>query len=134
MISKEHQFDLRRNITKLRISFHKLEIEVSRYTSKTKREKTDSDKRLCKKCALGEVEDEKHAIMTIGKPLTLYLDCCYLSKRREGHSRTVVGQMAEYTSMSLTKPLVTLLYTSFILCTKHLMCICNIMNSIIWRC
>ena len=33
------KFDLRRNITKLRISSHKLEIEVGRYTSKTKREK-----------------------------------------------------------------------------------------------
>ena len=43
-------------------------------------------------------------------------------------------QKGVYTCMSLTNPLVTLLYTSFILCTKHLMCICNIMNSIIWRC
>ena len=41
---------------------------VGTYTpQKPKEKKNDSDKRLCKKCALGEVEDEKHVIMTCPK-------------------------------------------------------------------
>ena len=147
-----------------------MEIEVDRYTSKTKREKTDSDKRLCKKCAQGEAEDEKHVIMTCpkyendrrklvdylteafpffeqldGQKKFIFIMQCYdweatdaLSRglllsvqKTRGSLGTVMGQMAVYTCMSLTKPLVTLLYTSFVLCTKHLMCICNITNSII---
>ncbi len=61
-------FAFRKNITKLRISSHKLEIETGRYYSKkNNREKVEMNRRLCKNCNMGEIEDEEHAIMTCPK-------------------------------------------------------------------
>ncbi len=60
-------FTLRRNITKVRISSHKLEIEAGRYSKKWKNETHEKDKRLCRNCDLGEVEDEEHAVMVCPK-------------------------------------------------------------------
>ena len=59
-------FALRKNITKLRTSSHKLEVEVGRYISK-KKKKTERDKRICKQCDLGEVKDEEHVLMICPK-------------------------------------------------------------------
>ena len=60
-------FALRRNITKIRTSSHKLEIEAGRYSINSNKTKTESKKRLCKNCDLGEIEDEAHAIMCCPK-------------------------------------------------------------------
>jgi len=61
----ERIFTLRTNITKLRISAHKLEIETGRY-SKNKI-KINSKQRVCKHCTSGEIEDEQHVIMSCSK-------------------------------------------------------------------
>ena len=58
---------MRRNITKLRVSSHRLEIEVGRYSKKGKKERVIEEKRLCKHCNLGHVEDEEHVIMSCPK-------------------------------------------------------------------
>ena len=47
-------FDFRRSICKLRISAHKLQIEVGRFSNIPRNE------RICKKCSSGCVEDEIH--------------------------------------------------------------------------
>ena len=47
-------FEQRKNITKLRTSSHRLEIECGRYKSIPRQE------RICRKCVLNEVEDEVH--------------------------------------------------------------------------
>ena len=47
-------FELRRSITKFRISAHKLMIEQGRYIG------IPSQNRICSKCSLNEVEDEIH--------------------------------------------------------------------------
>ena len=60
-------FALRKNITKLRTSSHKLEVEVGRYISKNKKQKTERGKRICKQCDLGEVKDEEHVLMICPK-------------------------------------------------------------------
>ena len=61
-------FTLRRIITKLRISSHQLEIERGRYCSKKrKQERVEKEKRLCKNCSSGEVEDEEHVVMMCPK-------------------------------------------------------------------
>lgn len=59
-------FRKRRMITKLRISAHKLEIEMGRYQSKSVRRKEPKE-RLCKQCDLKEMEDEKHLVMSCPK-------------------------------------------------------------------
>ena len=55
-------FHLRKNITKLRVSSHKLEIEIGRYST-SKRVRVDPNARICKYCDLHEVEDESHVLM-----------------------------------------------------------------------
>ena len=61
-------FTLRKNITKLRISSHQLEIERGRYCSKErKQERVEKEKRQCKNCSSGEVEDEEHVVMMCPK-------------------------------------------------------------------
>ena len=61
-------FALRRNITKIRISSHRLEIEAGRYSSKkTNRTRVEANQRLCRNCDLKEVEDEEHAITSCPK-------------------------------------------------------------------
>ena len=55
-------FALRRNISKIRTSSHRLEIEAGRYSKNGNKIKTEAKKRLCKNCDLGEIEDEAHAI------------------------------------------------------------------------
>lgn len=49
-----NNFEHRRAISKIRTSSHKLEIETGRWKN------TQQDKRICKNCALGTVEDELH--------------------------------------------------------------------------
>ncbi len=49
---------LRADVAKMRISDHNLMIEKGRHM------KLDTDKRICMKCNLNVVEDEKHAITT----------------------------------------------------------------------
>jgi hypothetical protein len=54
-------FKKRKEITKLRISAHRLEVEVGRYRPKKGRVKPEE--RVCKFCDLGKVEDEMHVVM-----------------------------------------------------------------------
>ena len=49
----------RRDFAKLRTSSHSLEIEVGRYF----RPKIPRERRICKQCNLGEVEDELHHLL-----------------------------------------------------------------------
>ena len=56
-------FRKRRLITKLRISSHRLEIEMGRYQSKQNSSKKAKD-RICTFCDAGIVEDEKHVLMS----------------------------------------------------------------------
>ena len=51
--------ETRRNLTKLRISAHSLEIEIGRYT----RPKTQISDRKCKLCTLDKIEDEYHMLL-----------------------------------------------------------------------
>ena len=53
-------FRIRRNITKLRISAHKLEIEAGRYKMKNKK-KIPAQERVCHTCKV--MEDEQHLIL-----------------------------------------------------------------------
>ncbi len=55
------KFSLRKNITKLRISAHKLEIEIGRYKN------IPVQNRICKRCNLNKVEDEQHIITSCSK-------------------------------------------------------------------
>ena len=52
-------YKLRKNISKLRLSSHSLNIEVGRHT----RPKVDRKYRLCKLCNSGVIEDEEHFVM-----------------------------------------------------------------------
>ena len=52
-----NNFTLRRAITKLRISSHRLKIETGRYL------KLKVNKRLCNKCDLNKIEDEIHFLL-----------------------------------------------------------------------
>ena len=47
---------MRSILTRFRISAHKLEIEIGRYTTP----KTPLENRLCKQCNSSEIEDEEH--------------------------------------------------------------------------
>ena len=49
--------DLRRIVSKFRLSDHKLEIEIGRYNN------IPADRRLCKLCKSAQVEDEKHFLL-----------------------------------------------------------------------
>ena len=51
-----NNFEHRRAITKIRTSSHKLEIETGRWN------KMQRENRICKNCALGEIEDELHLL------------------------------------------------------------------------
>ena len=53
----------RQNLTKIRISAHKLEIEIGRYT----RPPVIASERYCKICNKSEVEDEKHFLLSCEK-------------------------------------------------------------------
>ena len=59
-------FHKRKSITKLRISAHRLEIELGRYQIKNKR-KIEAKERLCQICQTNEVEDEKHLLLSCPK-------------------------------------------------------------------
>ena len=52
-----NNFTLRRAITKLRISSHRLKIETGRYL------KLEVNKKLCNKCDLNKIEDEIHFLL-----------------------------------------------------------------------
>ena len=52
-----NNFTLRRAITKLRISSHRLKIETGRYL------KLEVNKRLCNKCDLIKIEDKIHFLL-----------------------------------------------------------------------
>ncbi len=65
-------FRKRRLLTKLRISSHRLEVEMGRYQSKTKVKKIVKD-RVCNFCDAGAVEDEIHVLM----------DCSLYSSHRK---------------------------------------------------
>ena len=66
-IDSQGNFALRRNITKIRTSSHKLEIEDGRYSNNSNKIKTEPKKRLCSNCDLGKIEVEAHAIMCCPK-------------------------------------------------------------------
>ncbi len=54
----------RKNVTKLRISAHKLEIESGRYQNHKKgKVRVQAKDRVCKFCSSSQVEDEKHVVM-----------------------------------------------------------------------
>ena len=65
--------NMRKNITKLRISAHDLMIEQGHYH---RPKKLEIPQRICTHCSQGAVEDEKHVIMT----------CPRYTKERERHS------------------------------------------------
>ena len=65
-VDLQGNFALRRNISKIRTSSHKLEIEAGRYSNSSNKIKPNK-KRDCKNCDLGEIEDEAHAIMCCPK-------------------------------------------------------------------
>jgi hypothetical protein len=52
-------FKKRRDFTKLRISAHKLHIELGRHS----RPKKPIEERICTRCNSGEVDDEKHFML-----------------------------------------------------------------------
>ena len=56
-------FKIRRLISKFRLSNHKLEVEIGRYS----KPKTPLEHRICKKCYDNEIEDEFHHIMKCPK-------------------------------------------------------------------
>jgi hypothetical protein len=56
-LSYTKHFEYRRSMCKLRISAHKLNIEVGRYN------KTPRNERFWKKCTTGEIEDEMHFLL-----------------------------------------------------------------------
>ena len=60
-LSVMSSFELRRSITKLRVSSHHLEIESGRYQG------IPSDQRICRQCDSGEVEDEIHFLLCCPK-------------------------------------------------------------------
>ncbi len=62
-------FRVRRLISKFRVSNHRLEIEIGRYTDP----KTPLEERICKNCNLNKVEDEYHCI----------IECPYMSEKRK---------------------------------------------------
>ena len=61
-------FRVRRLITKFRVSNHRLEIEIGRYTQP----KTPLEDRICKNCDLNKIEDEYHCI----------IECPYMEEKR----------------------------------------------------
>lgn len=60
-LSEITKFEYRKSICKLRISAHKLMIEVGRYV------KIDRNERYCNKCTSGEIEDEIHFLIKCHK-------------------------------------------------------------------
>ena len=54
-------YKTRSNFCRFRISAHNLHIETGRHT------RVDVNERICKKCVLNEIEDEKHALMICPK-------------------------------------------------------------------
>ncbi len=68
----------RRQFTKLRISDHKLEIEVGRHA----RPKIDRKDRLCKRCSAGDVDDEIHFLIS----------CPDLNNYRNLHIKELINQ------------------------------------------
>jgi hypothetical protein len=56
-LSIVRSFEHRKNITKLRISAHKLQIEVGRYQG------TLLQNRVCHRCNTGEIDDEIHYLL-----------------------------------------------------------------------
>ncbi len=58
-----NDFRKRRLITKLRISSHRLEVEMGIYQSKQNAKKKVKD-RICNFCESGVIEDEKHVLMS----------------------------------------------------------------------
>ncbi len=59
-------FKKRRSITKLRISSHRLEVEIGRYQTKNIT-RTKYENRLCKMCDLSDIEDEYHVLLVCPK-------------------------------------------------------------------
>jgi hypothetical protein len=67
-------FNIRKHMTKLRISAHRLEIEKGRYS----RPKIPANHRICTHCDCNEVEDELHLLMKCplySKERTPFLSC-----------------------------------------------------------
>lgn len=60
-LDMQPNFHMRQKITKFRISSHKLEIEVGRYSGRGK--KIPEHERLCKHCDLHVIENEEHVLM-----------------------------------------------------------------------
>ena len=60
-INEIRNFNHQRSITRLRISALGLKIETGRYI------KLDRSKRLCEKCSVGAVEDERHFLIECSK-------------------------------------------------------------------
>jgi hypothetical protein len=61
-LDNEPKLDLRKNITKFRISAHKLEIETGRYLPRND-PRREPKNRICKHCNLNETEDELHVLV-----------------------------------------------------------------------
>jgi hypothetical protein len=56
-------FEQRRNFTRFRISSHRLQIERGRYQGALRQD------RLCLRCTSGEIDDEKHVLISCSKTL-----------------------------------------------------------------
>ena len=80
------KFYLRKSLCKLRVSAHRLMIEIGRY-NKTRLQR---DERICKNCDTGKVEDEFHFL----------LECPNYSHERHAFFNNIKTKIHLFTSMS----------------------------------
>ena len=78
---------------KLRISAHKLNIEVGRYN------KTPRNERFCKKCNTGEIEDEMHFLLL----------CNHFETDRKNILDLVAGEVKNFHTLSCENKLILLM-------------------------
>ena len=100
----------RRDFTKLRLSAHSLAIERGRYY----KNKVEKEKRLCKLCDLGEVEDEEHFITK----------CTFYRYEREQFTKDLTNLSGNNNLINLTE------YFNFVMSyaqgdTEYASIICN---------
>ena len=86
-------FELRRSLTKFRVSSHQLHIESGRYQG------TPPHLRLCRQCSSGEVEDEIHFL----------LSCAKYNEDRHQLFNTISQSCVNFPNLSLSEKFIWLL-------------------------
>ena len=86
------KFELRRCLSRFRISSHRLQIEIGRYQG------TPAHMRFCSKCNLGEVEDEIHFLFK----------CIKFKDERKEFLKSATESCANFPSLDLEEKLVWL--------------------------